>query len=119
MILLAYGTALNSHGIADLLTERLTDMLLGCAMALVGTAAAFPRRAVSDLDVAEDSPSGHTNEGTERGEPGSSHKHLWMPTYGRRSKHNVMLISTRQRAEPRKVSGTKMFWKTKEFVPTC
>jgi hypothetical protein len=61
MILLAYDlTALNSHGITDLLTERLTDMLLGCAMALVGTAAAFPRRAVSDLDgLVEDRPSGH------------------------------------------------------------
>jgi hypothetical protein len=42
------------------LTERLKDMLLGCAMALVGTAAAFPRRAVSDLDgLVESQASSH------------------------------------------------------------
>jgi hypothetical protein len=28
---------------ADLLMERMKDILLGCAMALVGTVAAFPR----------------------------------------------------------------------------
>jgi hypothetical protein len=39
------------------LTERLKDML-GCATALVGTAAAFRRRTVSDLDdFDEDGPS--------------------------------------------------------------
>jgi len=52
MVLLAYDlTLLGSHGIANLLTERLEDLLLGCAIALVGTAAAFPREAVADFDA--------------------------------------------------------------------
>jgi hypothetical protein len=51
MVLLAYDLAeLSSRGIAQLLSERVIDMLLGCAMALVGTAAAFPREAVADSD---------------------------------------------------------------------
>lgn len=44
MVLLAYDLAeFHSQGIAKLLPERVVDMLIGCAMALVGTAAAFPR----------------------------------------------------------------------------
>ncbi len=51
MVLLAYDlTLLGSHAIASLLTQRLEDVLLGCAIALVGTAAAFPREAASGLD---------------------------------------------------------------------
>ena len=51
MVLLAYDlTLLGSRGIVNLLTERLEDVLLGCAIALVGTAAAFPRAAAADLD---------------------------------------------------------------------
>ncbi len=51
MVLLAYDlTLLGRQGIAALLTERLEDILLGCAIALVGTAAAFPREAVLGLD---------------------------------------------------------------------
>ncbi len=47
MVLLAYDlTVLSARGIAGLLTERLEDILLGCAIALVGTAVAFPREAV-------------------------------------------------------------------------
>lgn len=46
MVLLAYDlTLLNSHDITDLLTERLLDVLLGCALGLAGTAVAFPREA--------------------------------------------------------------------------
>ena len=43
MILLAYDLA-NGDG-QGLLSERVVDMLLGCAIALVGTAAAFARPA--------------------------------------------------------------------------
>jgi hypothetical protein len=51
VVLLAYDlTLLGTHGIAALLTERLEDILLGCAIALVGTAAAFPREAVLGFD---------------------------------------------------------------------
>jgi hypothetical protein len=51
MVLLAYDlTELNSHGISDLLIERVKDILLGCVMALVGTAVAFPREALASLD---------------------------------------------------------------------
>lgn len=39
---------LDAEGIAKLLPERVIDMLLGCAMALVGTAVAFPRAALAD-----------------------------------------------------------------------
>jgi uncharacterized membrane protein YccC len=58
MILLAYDLAeFDSQSISKLLFERVIDMLLGCAIALVGTAAAFPRAAVADLDsLAEDQP---------------------------------------------------------------
>jgi Fusaric acid resistance protein-like len=45
MILLAYDLViLDTGGIEDLLGERLRDMLHGCAIALVGTAVAFPHR---------------------------------------------------------------------------
>lgn len=51
MVMLAYDlTLLGSHAITNLLTERLEDVLLGCAIALVGTAAAFPREAAGELD---------------------------------------------------------------------
>lgn len=49
LVLLAYDLAeLHAEGIAKLLPERVIDMLLGCAMALVGTAVAFPRGALAD-----------------------------------------------------------------------
>ena len=48
-MLLAYVLAeLHAEGIAKLLPEWVIDMLLGCAMALVGTAIAFPRAALAD-----------------------------------------------------------------------
>ena len=51
MVLLAYDlTVLSARGLAGLLTERLEDILLGCAIALFGTAAAFPREAVLGFD---------------------------------------------------------------------
>jgi Fusaric acid resistance protein-like len=51
MILLVYDLAeFSSQSISKLLFERVIDMLLGCAIALVGTAAAFPRAAVAGLD---------------------------------------------------------------------
>lgn len=51
MVLLAYDlTLLGSAAISRLLLERLTDILLGCAIALVGTAAAFPRTTAAELD---------------------------------------------------------------------
>jgi Fusaric acid resistance protein-like len=49
VVLLAYDlTELSTQGVnteamSDLLMERMKDILLGCAMALVGTVAAFPR----------------------------------------------------------------------------
>jgi hypothetical protein len=50
LVLLAYDlTLLNSHGISNLLSERLEDILLGCAMGLVGTVAAFPRETAAGL----------------------------------------------------------------------
>jgi hypothetical protein len=50
MVLLAYGLAeLNAQSFTKLLPERVIDMLLGCAMALVGTAAAFPRPALAEI----------------------------------------------------------------------
>jgi hypothetical protein len=49
LVLLAYDLAeLDTAGITKLLPERVIDMLIGCAMALVGTAAAFPRMAVTE-----------------------------------------------------------------------
>ena len=58
MILLAYDLAeFDSQSISKLLFERVIDMLLGCAIALVGTAAAFPRTAVNEIDsLVEDKP---------------------------------------------------------------
>jgi hypothetical protein len=57
MVLLAYDlTELNSQGIAGLLIERVKDILLGCALALVGTAMAFPRESLAGLDdIVDDS----------------------------------------------------------------
>ena len=53
VVMLAYDLTelsmqLPDHGVsaesmADLLMERMKDILLGCAMALIGTVAAFPR----------------------------------------------------------------------------
>jgi uncharacterized membrane protein YccC len=58
MILLAYDLAeFDSESISKLLFERVIDMLLGCTIALVGTAAAFPRTAVTELDsLVEEEP---------------------------------------------------------------
>ena len=51
MVLLAYDlTLLDTHSITNLLSERLEDILLGCAMGLIGTAVAFPREAAAGLD---------------------------------------------------------------------
>jgi Fusaric acid resistance protein-like len=51
LVLLAYDlTLLDTHGISNLLSERLEDILLGCAMGLIGTAVAFPREATAGLD---------------------------------------------------------------------
>ena len=51
VVLLAYDlTLLGTRGAVHLLSERLEDVLLGCAIALVGTAAAFPREAAAELD---------------------------------------------------------------------
>jgi hypothetical protein len=51
MVLLAYDlTLLDTHGITNLLSERLEDILLGCALGLVGTAVAFPREVAAGLD---------------------------------------------------------------------
>jgi hypothetical protein len=51
MVLLAYDlTLLNTHGITNLLTERLEDILLGSAMGLVGTAVAFPHEVAAGID---------------------------------------------------------------------
>ncbi len=48
MIMLAYDVAeFGSQDMATLLFERVVDMLLGCAIALLATAAAFPRAAVA------------------------------------------------------------------------
>jgi uncharacterized membrane protein YccC len=55
MVLLAYDlTELNAQGMSDLLIERVKDILLGCTMALVGTAVAFPREAAAELDAIVD-----------------------------------------------------------------
>jgi uncharacterized membrane protein YccC len=69
MVLLAYDLAeFNSQGIAKLLSERVIDVLLGCAMALVGTAAAFPRQAVAGIDgLIEQSPSAQSLGTNQRG----------------------------------------------------
>jgi hypothetical protein len=51
LVLLAYDlTLLDTHSITNLLSERLEDILLGCAMGLVGTAVAFPHEAAAGLD---------------------------------------------------------------------
>ena len=51
LVLLAYDlTLLDTHSMTNLLSERLEDILLGCAMGVVGTAVAFPREAAAGLD---------------------------------------------------------------------
>jgi len=61
MVMLAYDlTLLNSKAIDHLLTERLQDILLACAIALVGTAVAFPREAVAEFDnIVREPPPDH------------------------------------------------------------
>ena len=60
VVLLAYDlTLLNSPDINNLLTQRLEDILLGCAIGLVGTALAFPREATA---IFKD-PIRHSREG--------------------------------------------------------
>jgi uncharacterized membrane protein YccC len=50
MVILLYDLAeLDARGIATLLLERVIDILLGCAIALAGTVAAFPRQALNDI----------------------------------------------------------------------
>lgn len=50
MVLLAYDlTQFNSQGLGRLPLERIEDILLGCAVAFAGTAAAFPRALISQL----------------------------------------------------------------------
>jgi uncharacterized membrane protein YccC len=58
MILLAYDLAeFDSQSISKLLFERVIDILLGCVIALVGTAAAFPLTAVArPRSLAKDEP---------------------------------------------------------------
>jgi len=58
MILLAYDLAeFDSQGMSKLLLDRVIDMLLGSAIALVGTAAAFPRAALdSPVEDEPDAP---------------------------------------------------------------
>lgn len=50
MVLLAYDLSELDAGIAKLLPERVIDMLIGCAMALIGTAFAFPRTAAAEIE---------------------------------------------------------------------
>ena len=68
MILLVYDLAeFDSQSISKLLFERVIDMLLGCAIALVGTAAAFLRAAVADLDrLVEGEPDAASEERPDR-----------------------------------------------------
>ncbi len=50
MVLLAYDlTQFNSQGLGRLPLERIEDILIGCAIAFVGTAAAFPRSLSAQL----------------------------------------------------------------------
>jgi uncharacterized membrane protein YccC len=73
MILLAYYLAVrDTQGITQLLSERVVDMLLGCTLALVGTAAAFPHLAAAELDSLVDEPSGSAVRPRRDG-PASSH----------------------------------------------
>jgi hypothetical protein len=74
MILLAYDLAeFDSESISKLLFERVIDMLLGCTIALVGTAAAFPRTAVTELDsLAEEEPDAAGKERSRRGRVASN-----------------------------------------------
>jgi hypothetical protein len=55
MVLLAYDLMLlNEKAIGALLIVRMIDILLGCALALVGTSVAFPREATGKLGRAPD-----------------------------------------------------------------
>jgi uncharacterized membrane protein YccC len=67
LVLLAYDLAELDQGIGKLLPERVIDMLLGCAMALVGTAFAFPRAAVAGLDGLVDEAPGGEGSGHDKG----------------------------------------------------
>lgn len=50
MVLLAYDlTLLNADSMAHLLIERVFDILIGCTLALIGTALAFPHEAVERI----------------------------------------------------------------------
>ncbi len=59
LILLTYDLAeLHAQCISKLSPERVIDILIGCTMALVGTAAAFPRLPAAELDsLIEEAPS--------------------------------------------------------------
>lgn len=58
LVLLAYDLSELDQGIAKLLPERIIDMLIGCAMALIGTAFAFPRTAAAEIEsLIGDAPS--------------------------------------------------------------
>jgi hypothetical protein len=51
MVMLAYDlTLIDSQGITNLLTQRLQDIALGCAMGLIGTVVAFPRKATAAVN---------------------------------------------------------------------
>jgi hypothetical protein len=64
MVLLTYDLAELNQGVAKLLPERVIDMLIGCTMAPVGTAFAFPRAAVVELDsLVHDAPRGESPHG--------------------------------------------------------
>lgn len=55
MVLLAYDlTLLDAQDMSKLLIERLMDILVGCAMALIGTAVAFPRKMIAATGGAAD-----------------------------------------------------------------
>jgi hypothetical protein len=66
LVLLAYDLAqLHAEGITNILTERVIDMLLGCAVALVGTAAAFPRTAVAEPGTRAGEPKASGDDGSD------------------------------------------------------
>jgi hypothetical protein len=63
MVLLAYDLSEIDQGITKLLPERLIDMLIGCAMALIGTAFAFPRPAAAEIESLLDETSAAPKRG--------------------------------------------------------
>jgi hypothetical protein len=66
LVLLAYDLAqFHADGITNILTERVIDMLLGCAVALVGTAAAFPHTAVAELGTRAGEPKASGDDGSD------------------------------------------------------